>query len=571
MTRRMLARWLISHTHDLLAPLALSVIARICNQLLGVALMVSATMAAIDLAGGRQHPIGVVVLTLAGMALAKAALRYLEHYAGHYVAFASLQRLREVFFAALIPQAPATTQGRAGSELTERATSDIDRIEVFFAHTFPPAISAVAVPLIALGWLGSQVHPLLAWVAAPFVAAAIVVLPMLTTARSWTHARAIARERGRIAEQIGDDIQGVREILGFGAQGIRLRLLANADEHLGRLCSRAGAAHGIHNALVTAIQTTSLLVMTMVGVQVGLGFQQITLGLACVIALWGPAAGIDDFTSGLDSAFAATTRIHEVITAAPRVTDDRAVSGLVMPRQGTISISHVSYSYGPGVPALYDVCLDMPAGSWSYVVGVSGSGKSTLASLLLRGRDPDAGVIRLDGRELSDFPLAQLRGRIALAQQRPTMLSESLADNLRLAAPDADDQAVAEALEIACLDEWIATLPEGLETQLSERGLNVSGGQLQRLSLARALLAKPSVLILDEALSQLDGDTAALVRQRLADHRAGLTIVEITHRTDLIPDDAPVTVLDAGRVVEQGRAADLRATDGPFHLLSERG
>lgn len=568
-SRGTLARWLISQTKDLLPPLGISIIARIINQLLGIALLIQAARVVLEIALGHHPGIPAAIGTLAGLALAKALLRYVEHYAGHFVAFAALQRLREVFFAALIPQAPAATQGRAGSELTERATSDIDRIEVFFAHTFPPAISAVLVPTITLAWLGTQVDPLLAAILAPCIAAAIIILPILTTSHSWVHARTIATRRGKIAEELGDDIQGVREILGFGAQQARLARLSAADDALIAARCRAGISSGFHNGLVTAIQLASLLIVAFVGVSNDLGAEKIILTVATAVALWGPAAGIDDFTSGLDSAFAATARIHEVITAEPEVTDTQARTDLTARRGGRIHVDAVSYSYGKGKPSLDQVSLTIAPGSWSYLVGISGSGKSTLATLLVRGRDPQQGTLLLDGTDLRHFTLDDLRSRIQLVQQRPTMLSVTLAENLRLGNPQAGEDELIEALRVVELADWVAGLPEGLETPVSERGLNTSGGQLQRLSLARALIARPEVLILDEALSQLDGPTAAHVRQHLA-AQPGLTVVEITHRTDLIPDSAQVSVLDAGRVVEQGTAGQLRSAAGAFHQLSER-
>nr|MBP8921836.1 ABC transporter ATP-binding protein [Micropruina sp.] len=150
-----LTRWLIGHTRRLVPVLGVAVVARIAGQLMGVALLVLAADAIARTSSGTAVSLPGLVGLLAAVALGKALLRYLEHYAGHWVAFTALQRLRELFFDRLIPQAPAATTGRAGAELTERATRDIDRIEVFFAHTLPPAVAAVAVPGVALAWLAS--------------------------------------------------------------------------------------------------------------------------------------------------------------------------------------------------------------------------------------------------------------------------------------------------------------------------------------------------------------------------------------------------------------------------------
>jgi ABC-type bacteriocin/lantibiotic exporter with double-glycine peptidase domain len=150
------------------------------------------------------------------------------------------------------------------------------------------------------------------------------------------------------------------------------------------------------------------------------------------------------------------------------------------------------------------------------------------------------------------------------------MLSGTLADNLRLAAPEAADEELVAALRVAALDDWLAGLPEGLGARIGERGSTLSGGQLQRIALARALVARPSVLVLDEALSQLDGPTARVVRDRLAALPGPMTVIEVTHRVDLLGDDTFVAVLDGGRLVASGRAATLRDGDEAFALLEAR-
>lgn len=234
-----------------------------------------------------------------------------------------------------------------------------------------------------------------------------------------------------------------------------------------------------------------------------------------------------------------------------------------------MDLEQVGFSYPDAArPALDDVTVRVEPGTWSYLVGVSGSGKSTLAHLLLRGWDADRGSVRFAGTEVSAAGLDELRSRIALVPQHPVVLSGTVADNLRLANPDADATSLRLALHTAGLDQWVAELPEGLDTPLTGRG--VSGGQLQRLALARALVGEPDLLILDEALSQLDADTAGQVRERLLARTPRLTILEITHRADLVPAGAPVVVLDAGRVLEHGTAAELRVRRGAFSRLELR-
>ncbi len=583
--RATLAAWLLRHTHALLAPLVGAVLARIANQMLGVALLVIAATAVAAAAGGGVVDTPAVVTGLVVVSLAKGALRYLEHYAGHWVAFTALARLRELFIARLIPQAPAATQGRAGAELTERATRDIDRIEVFFAHTLPPAVSAVMVPAIALWWLAGTAGTRLVAVIAPFVAVVVLLVPAAASGITWRSARSVADRRGELARRLGDDIQGVREVLSFGICHDRLDGLDEADRRLTSARLRAGLIQAGRAAAITAVQAACLIAVVAAGaaaVSTGtLDTRDVAAALAVAVGLWGPARGVDDFVAGLDAAFAATARVRQVVDAPPVVRDtarpssDIAQRGPARPAAGETAVQFDAvtfrFSGRPASPPVLDhVCLRIPAGTWTCIVGASGSGKSTLSALLLRGWDPDGGAIRLYGTDLRDLPLDQLRRTVALVPQRPTLLSGTVADNLRLAAPAADDAAVRDALVVAGLEDWLATLPDGLQTPIHERGLNVSGGQLQRLALARALVAAADVLVLDEALSQLDADTAGLIRARLTEYRAGSTIIEITHRADLVADQRYTVVLDAGRVIEHGPAGDLRVAGAAFKRLESR-
>lgn len=581
------AGWLVRHAEGLLPPLLLAALARVISQLLGVGLLVVMADAVVRAAAGEGVRAGVLAGVLVCASLLKAALRYAEHYAGHWVAFTALQRLRELFFAALVPQAPAATRGRAGAALTETATRDIDRIEVFFAHTFPPAVSAVLTPAIALIWLGIAVDGATALLLLPFVLVVLVV-PLVSARTVWRSARQVAADRGVVAAQVGDDVHGVRDVLMLGAEDDRLTALDAAGDGLTRARSASGAVQGIRTAIIDAVQAGAVIALVGAGAAMGHGLWAVAAALAVAVGLRGPVRGIDGFMAGLDAALASAQRLRAIVDAPPAVTDPCEPQGLrreessggsgVEFRGVTLRYAVTDARGTGGHPAsravvrtaLEDVSVVFPAGEWSFVVGVSGSGKSSMASLLLRAWDPEAGEVLLDGASVAGMPLDALRSRVALVDQRPTLLAESVLDNLRLAAPAASGEQVRAVLEVVGLTEWADALPLGLDTVLVAGRTEVSGGQLQRLALARALLARPQVLVLDEALSQLDEATATSVRARLAAARPGLTALEITHRVDLVPDDAFVAVIDAGRLVEQGRAATLREEAGAFGRLLER-
>lgn len=567
-TRAELTRWLVGRTRTLLPPLVGATVASVLGGLAWVALLAYAATCLTAAAVGHPVAMPVMIAVLAGLSIGKGLLRYLEHYAGHWVAFTALQRLREQFFAALIPQAPAATRGRAGAELTNRATRDIDRIEVFFAHTLPPAVSAVLVPLVSLCWLGSAVSAPLALALAP-VALGMVTVPLLSARASWAGAQRVAAARGAVAETVGDDAQGRREIIAFQAQPQRLAQLDHRDAELQGARERMGAGMGARAAISAVLRGAALLVVAGVTVGAGLPVAQAVIAAAVAVSLWNAFDNVDDFVEGLDAAFASTRRVRAVIDAEPMVGDPSSPIGFGP--GSSVRFDEVTFRY-PGTrrDALQDVSFAVDEGEWFSLAGVSGSGKSTAADLLLRAWDIDHGTITLGGVDIAAVPLDVLRERVGIASQRGTVISETVRANLELASGPVADEAIRRVVAATRLVDWIATLPEGLDTPLEERGLDVSGGQLQRLEIARALLAGPRVLILDEALSQLDAATAAQVRDEIRRGWPRLTVLEITHRVDTIPAGGRLLVLDAGRVIAADEISVLQADSEVFARLAAR-
>jgi ATP-binding cassette subfamily B protein len=238
--------------------------------------------------------------------------------------------------------------------------------------------------------------------------------------------------------------------------------------------------------------------------------------------------------------------------------------------RGEIEIRNVTFEYRPGVPALEDLSLRIPAGSTLALVGPSGSGKSTLAALLARLWEPTRGAILLDGQDLRQLELKSLRSRIGVVTQETYLFHATVAENLRYGRPDATDAEVIAAARAAQIHDFIATLPQEYDTLVGERGLRLSGGERQRIAIARALLKDPRLLVLDEATSALDAANEALVQEALLPLMKGRTTLIIAHRLSTIRTADAIAVLEKGRLRELGSFDELLGKPGLFADLWHR-
>lgn len=611
--------WLLQQCRGMLAPLAAATFFGVLNAAAGVIVLLSAVSAVLTaLRGGSPVP---WILLIIALSLGKAAARYLEQYLGHRVAFSALARLRVLFYRALTPQAPAITASARSGELSGIATRDIDRVEVFFAHTMPPAVIAVVVPIASIVWLGLAVDPVLA---APLLLVwllVVAVIPWLG-ARGTSRAQAgIAASNGELGQALGEQLQGAREVQ---ANDATERMTDALDAIAARSSDRDAAVasrRAVRKAAVTAVTLGGQLAVVALGVANGVDGAAVLLALAVAIALVRPSSAVDGFAADLSASLAAARRLRAAMERAPAVVDTagalergraadaradasgtgRDVRVSAVPesaaRAGAAPESAARAGAAPegaapegaapdlfelrdaglridGVSILEPLRWRLPRGGHHAVVGVSGSGKSSLLSLLLRVRDASDGVVLYQGTELAAVPLDELRSRIAMTTQRPDIFSGTLREALQLRAPDADDEQLRASLRLAMLDEWFEGLPDGLDTMIRQGGRSLSGGQRQRLALARSVVVPPELLVLDESTGQLDAATETQLRARLSEWSSehGVTLLEVTHRVERVLDADSVLVLDNGIAVEAGLPQQLAAGDGPFaRLLQRRG
>jgi ABC-type multidrug transport system fused ATPase/permease subunit len=302
---------------------------------------------------------------------------------------------------------------------------------------------------------------------------------------------------------------------------------------------------------------------------------QLTVGtlvafIGLLPSLFVPVAALSGVGRMIQMASGALGRVRQILSERESIAD-RPGARPLPPLSQEIHLEHVTFAYEGGPPVLDDIDLTITAGSNVAIVGRSGSGKSTIASLLMRFYDPTAGRIVFDGADLTDVALASVREQIGIVFQDTFVFNTTIRANIAIGRPNATDAEIVGAARAARLDEYVQSLPSGLDTILGERGVRMSGGQRQRLALARVLLRNPRILILDEATSALDAQTEREVRETLAEVTRGRTTISITHRLALAVAADRIIVLDQGHVVEQGTHAELLAAGGLYrHLFREQ-
>lgn len=561
-TTRELLTWLLGITRPVHKPLFVSAVCRIVNICLDIALFAIAAagvmMVAIEDADLTQLLIVLVVLSLA-----KAGFYYLEQFTGHYVAFKALELLRTHTFSKLWPKAPAiVSHSRSGDVLTS-LTRDVDRIEVVYAHTFAPVVSAYVVGFICVIalWIGPVGDA--GW--APFSVAltclglALFVVPVigLRSAFSYTH-KTLQQRRG-LGQHVTDSIFGSDEVLGYGIEEQRLAVMDQLGIEISESSTRPRDLTGVRRAANLMLMLTAVVSIVWIGSSGSDSsatgdtlLTPVAIAALCAGALrvFELPRGLEDAVGYLDHSLSAARRLWDITHSPARVVD--GPMELELDGAPTVSFESVSYAY-PGVDgqvldnAISDISFSVPAGGRAVIIGHSGSGKSTLVQLLLRFDDPKTGQITVDGVPIDRFSLDSLRSRIVLVSQRTQLLDVTLAENLRLGEPDASDGDIWGALEAVGLADEVRAMPEGLDTPVGVGGTALSGGQVQRVGLARALLMKPKVLVLDEFTANLNSALEAEIRASLVGLTDSMTVIEVTHRLGSAQDADVVVTVDSGR------------------------
>jgi ATP-binding cassette subfamily C protein CydCD len=512
-----------------------------------------------------------VLLVLLGVFVPLAAFfTWAESWVAHDLAYRLLAEMRVDVYNKLDPLTPAYMVRRRSGDLVSIVGGDVELVEFFFAHTITPAFVAILVPAGVLATLAFVAWPI-ALVLSPFLLA-VAISPFMAQKRSEGLGDELRSQLGDVHAHMVDSIQGMREISAFGQGPARTAEMVDnswrfAHFQLRFLKERAFQIGFIEG--MTALGGLAVLTMgAWLMIEGEISRPQLILSVILSVAAFAPISDIARTIKQLMETLAAARRLFVVHDEPVPVVDGPGVQAHENGLSPAISFDHVGFSYGHGeAQALHGVSFDVEAGQTVALVGRSGAGKTTCANLVMRFWDPGEGHVRLNGHNLRDYELDDLRRQIALVSQDTYLFNASIRDNLRLGKIEASDSEIEAAAQQANAHEFITAFPDGYDTLVGERGMQLSGGQRQRISIARAILKNAPVLILDEATSHLDAVNERQVRQALETLMAGRTTVVIAHRLSTIRDADRIVVLDNGHAVEQGSHHDLLASHGLYSQL----
>lgn len=541
---------LLKLTKPLLPVMALAIFLGVVGFAAAIFLTVFAVFGLLDLSGF-ETGIGWVVaaIAVAICGVVRGPLRYGEQLCNHYLAFKILALVRDRLFAVMRQLAPAKLEGRNKGNLVSMVTSDVELLEVFYAHTISPALIALIVSVGMVIFIGFQ-SPVLAVVAALAYVTLGILVPWISSKSAGTLGRDMRDRIGLMNTFVLDSLRGLPEILQFGRAQIRSRQLREHMEDLSHfedpLKKRMARSQACIGLLVLAWDIVILSVAVVLMVTGQLGFAPALISIAALMSSFGPVIAVANLGTNLQQTLAAGERVLELLDEEPVVHE--VSDGIDLESFTGASLNRVDFSYGDE-RILDGIDLSIKSDSIVRIAGKSGAGKSTLLKLLMRYWDVDNGQVALSEHDIKRINTTSLRNMQSAMSQETFLFDGTIRENLLIAKSDASDDELRDALAKASLIDLVDRLPHGIDTPLGDLGDSLSGGERQRLGLARVFLHNAPCMLLDEPTSNLDSLNEAAVLKSLSENRAGKTIVLVSHRL------SAATIADVTYSVERTQRA----------------
>ena len=488
-----------------------------------------------------------IFLLLVCLGILRGVLHYFEQECNHYIAFKLLAIIRHQVFAALRRLCPAKLEGKDRGNLISLITSDIELLEVFYAHTISPIAIAFLTSLIMVCWIGSF-HPLCGVLALAGYCTVGILFPLWNGKRGAAAGMAYRQQFGRMNSFILDSLRGLQEILQYGCQKERLGelkresgILAKENAQLKRLEGDSAAACG---ACISLFSFAMLFLSLWLNTRGSLNFSGMVLVTVSMMSSFGPVTALSNLSNNLNQTLACGERVLSILEETPQIEEIQGMEPVIFSGAGC---QDVEFSYGEE-KILNHVSLDISKGCILGIHGRSGSGKSTLLKLFMRFWDVQAGSVQISRRDVRNINTSNLRQMESFVTQETVIFHDSIEANIAVGKPGATRKEVIRAAKKASIHDFIQTLPKGYDTLVEELGDSLSGGEKQRIGIARAFLHDGPFLLLDEPTSNLDSLNEGIILKALKEEKEERTVLLVSHRQSTMNIADQVYEMDEIRV-----------------------
>ena len=481
--------------------------------------------------------------TVAVFALVRGGLRYAEQACNHFIAFKLLALIRDKVFGALRRLCPAKLEGKDKGDLISVITSDIELLEVFYAHTISPICIAFLFTVVMVCFIGSY-HPALGLLALAAYGTVGILIPLLTAKLSGDSAMRFRTKSGKLSAYVLDSLRGLPETIQYGQGQARMDAMNAQTDAIAKEGEQMKRTEGRNTAVTGTVILMFDLAMLFASAAL-LDFEGCLITTLAMMSSFGPVTALAALGATLQSTLAAGNRVLDILEEHPVAED---ITGKEPISFHGAAANHVTFAYD-NETILNDFSIDIPEGKVTGIIGRSGSGKSTLLKLLMRFWKVQEGTVAVSGRSVEEINTENLRQMESFVTQQTHLFHDSIRNNLRIAKQNATDEELIAACKKASVHDFIMGLPKGYDTEVGELGDTLSGGEHQRLGLARAFLHDAPFLLLDEPTSNLDSLNEAVILKALHEGCREKTVVLVSHRK------STMGIADKVYSVEQGRVS----------------